>query len=56
MTIGWSRGPSGWEWCAELVDPLLSSAATGHFQYMTQSAWDETEIKLEYKDLDTRSS
>lgn len=45
--LHWRRGPSGWQWCAELMQPLIEKDRAGH-QYLGQSSSDDGDIEVEF--------
>jgi hypothetical protein len=50
-TLHWRRGPSGWQWCAELMQPLIDGGRAGKgqgHQYLAQSSVDDADIEVDF--------
>ena len=43
----WSRSPSGWQVCVELIEPLIERAKPGH-QYLTAEGVDDAVVEVAY--------
>ena len=46
-SIEWRRGASGWQWCAELMQPLIDHEGSGH-QYLSQSLSDDAGVEVDF--------
>jgi len=43
----WSRSPSGWQLCVELIAPIVENDQPGH-QYLTTEGVDDAVIEVAY--------